>query len=106
MLGNTGLLAAGLVIAPFFGQIKFAIHQYMAMPARIGQKHADLAVFDPTRGTTVLAGNARRVAPLFEKDGLIDNQYGIRSPWMVHNIGTQLVADGIRMPKNTPQQVR
>jgi hypothetical protein len=43
---------------PFFGQIQFAVEQGTSFGARVGQKHADLAILNRASGPSILLFHA------------------------------------------------
>lgn len=49
----------------------------MAQRTRIAQQHADLAGLHGAGRATLVAGDARRVLPLFEKAGLVEDQHAV-----------------------------
>ena len=60
-IGYLGCQALLLVICPILGQIEFAVDQKPSLVADIGEKHADLAVFDPACSAAVLPRHADRM---------------------------------------------
>ena len=53
----------------------------------------------------ILAGDASRVAAFFEKPGFVEDQHAVGIPQMLHDIGAQLIADGVGVPVGAAQQV-
>ncbi len=98
LLRNPRALAARCVVGPRFGEREFTIEQDMALGARLGHKHPNLAMFHASGGPALLARHSRRMLAFFEEARLIDDQYGLRSTEILDHRGAQIVAQGIGIP--------
>ena len=67
-------LQASRIVRPVLRQIERPIDEGMAVTRHIGSKHADLAIGDLARRTSVLARYPARCLALLQKAGLIDHQ--------------------------------
>jgi hypothetical protein len=77
----------------------------MAQRTGIAPKHADLAVFPCAGRAALLAGDARRVLPLFENAGLVEDQHAIGIPQMLDDLEAPLIPHGIRVPSGPAQPI-
>ena len=77
----------------------------MAQRTGIAQKDANLAIVHLPSRATIVAGNASRVSPLFQKAGLVDHQHHVWVCQMLHYVGAQLIADGLGVPQRAAQQM-
>jgi hypothetical protein len=105
VVGDTGLFASRPVVGPLGGQVQLPVEEGVPPPGGVGQKHAHLAVLDPSGRARVLALDAHALRALLEKAGLVDDQHPrvVRQP--VDDVGAQIVAHRIGVPGGTPQQV-
>ena len=74
----------------------------MATGTSVGEKHSDLAVLNAAGRPTILSGYPHRMAPLFEKPGLVDDHDPVRVPQMLDAIRPQIVPHGLGIPHGTP----
>lgn len=77
----------------------------MAVAAGIGQKHADLSIFDASGCSTILACYACGHPPLFEKAGFIYDDHRFRIAQVVRHVCLQGIADGINVPHRASQEM-
>src|SRR3954451_5301630 len=66
-----------LVLGPDVRQVQTPVDQRLPVAAGIGQKHADLTVFDPPSRAGILARDPDRVLAFLQKPGLVDHQHAI-----------------------------
>ena len=80
------------IIDPRLRQIQRPVDKGVAVARYIGGKDADLAVGDFTRRTRILASHTAGCLALFQKTGLVDDQYRICSTEMLDHIVAHNVA--------------
>jgi len=97
--------AARTIIGPLLGEIQGAIEQSLPSSTRLGEKHPDLRVLHPACGATILTRDPRRMAPFVQKPRLVDDHDALGSAQMLHEIPTQIVSHGLRIPYGPPQQM-
>lgn len=105
VLGDPGLAATLPVLGPRRGQIPFPVPQDLVQHPGIAQQHADLAVLDGAGRAPVLAGDACRVLPLFQKAGLIEDQHAVRVSQMLHDLEAQRIPHSIGVPVGPVQPI-
>jgi hypothetical protein len=93
------------ILGPTLGQIQFAIHKGLVALAGIGQKDADLTVFNASCRPTVLALHPDRLLPLFEKAGFINDQHPIGIGKQLSHIGLELIAHLVALPDRSIEQI-
>jgi hypothetical protein len=102
---NAGLPPALTVVGPLRRQIERTVQQRVPQRTGIAQQHTDLAVVDLARRAPGLAGDASRVAALFQKARLIEHQHRLRVPQMLPDVGAQLTTHRLRVPEGPAPQV-
>jgi hypothetical protein len=75
---NMGSAPTRPIGAPVFGQIQLAVDEGMAQGRHVDEKHADLAVFDPSGASAVLQPDASGVAAAFREAAFIQDEHGER----------------------------
>src|SRR5215218_872561 len=75
---GTPAFPLALVLGPGFRQVQLPVDQSLPEAAGIGQKHADLTVFDPPRRAGILPRDPDRVLALLQEPGLVDHQHAVR----------------------------
>ena len=80
------------------GQVELAVDQRMPVPARVGQKHSDLAVLHPPRGARVLRLHPGRAHTLLQEAGVIKDQHCFRVAEMLDHVAAYVVADPVDVP--------
>ena len=93
------------VLGPVFRKIKGPVEQHAAVPARIAQEHADLAVLDPAGGPCTLSRDAGRLLAFLQKTGLVEHQDGIGIAELFDNIGLQVVPHSVGVPPRARQKL-
>ena len=76
----------------------------MPVPAGVGQKHSDLAVLHPPRGTGVLTLHPGRAHPLLQETGVAQDQHCFRVAEMLDHVAAYVVADPVDVPVGDAQQ--
>src|SRR5882724_5311278 len=71
----------------------------------VGQKDADLAIFDAACRSTVLALDPDGFGPLFEKAGLINHQHPTTLAEPASDILAHLITQVLRIPHRPVEQV-
>src|SRR5262249_29179737 len=105
LIGNAGSPTTLAIVDPLLWQIQLAIEKRVAVRARIGQKHADLAVLTFSGSTAILARHSGGMASFLEKAGLVEYTDGIPIGQIVGQIAAQLVAQEIGIPVGAPKQM-
>ena len=67
VLRNPGLAAARRVLGLLVGQVQFPIPQHMAVAARMGQEHRDVALLDVAGCAAGPAGHLGQIAAFLRK---------------------------------------
>ena len=94
-----GVLAPGRA-----GQVEPPVYQRPTARRRVGQKHRDLAVFDPAGGAGVLALHAHRAAALLQEAGLVDDEDAVRMAEPVRDQAPHAVSGPVVIPDHRRQQ--
>jgi hypothetical protein len=76
------------------------------VPRGRGEEDADLRVVDPPGRARVLPGDGRRLGPLLEEPGLVEDQDGVGIADRLDDVGSQVVADRVAIPFGPAHQVR
>jgi len=77
----------------------------MAMGRRIGQKDADLAIFNAASGSALLARKAGGVSAFFEKAGLVNDANRVWRSQVVGHVGRQPIPEPISVPVRATEQM-
>jgi hypothetical protein len=69
--------SARQISTPVCGQIQLAVDEAMTQVGNVGEKNADLTVFDASGASAILRGHPGRMAAAFGKAAFIKDQDGI-----------------------------
>ena len=116
VIGNVSGLAAWQISTPVFGQIQLAVDEAMTQRRDVGEKNADLTVFDVPGASAILGGDPGRMATAFGKATFIEDEDRIerlgvgasgnqgRRRERLADEGAQRIAHGLLIPDGAREQ--
>ena len=102
---NRSCSATLAICGPLLGKIQLAIYQCRTPTAGIAKKHANLAIFNASGSTGVLAFNADGVSAFFQEASFIDDQNCIGGAQPFKDILAQPITSLICIPTGSVQQM-
>ncbi len=105
LVGDFGRMAAFAVLGPGLGQVELAVDQGPAAGRRVGGEDTDLAVLGAAGGSGVLALDPGGGGALLDEPGVVDDEDAITLAELVSDVFLQVVADVVRVPLRSGEQV-
>jgi hypothetical protein len=93
------------VARPHHRHIQLPVDQRPPLGRGITQKSADLTVLSTPSRTRILSLHTSRTEPLLQETSLVNDQHPVRVAQVLHHVLTHVVANQIRIPCRTLQEI-